>query len=497
MDMIRIHARMRPDRLAAHDLSSTQQWTYRQLDHLVGCLVAKLKQSGVTAGDRVAVHARNSVPQVALHCACARIGAIYVPLNWRLTAHELAQHLALTEPALRLADEQGQAAMGDPAWINLSDWVSESERLEPAPDLCADRDAPSLILFTSGTSGQPKGVPLSERNLYETAVNFAVLSRIDSNSRVLCEAPMFHTIGMVTNIRPVLMQGGSICVSDGFDAARTLARLSDLELGITHFVGVPQMMEGLRRQAGFTPDTLRHLVTLVSGGAPHDPADLQAWVEDGIPMALGYGMSEAGTIFGMPPDCGVIAGKIGSVGLAMPGIDLAILAPDGSHCSVGVAGELMLRGEGLFSGYWDNPSATAAAIGEGGWFATGDIVRQDQDGYYFVVDRKKDMFISGGENIYPAEIEAQLRNYPGLADCALVGVPDAQWGEVGHLAIVPQAGVSIDPATLHAHLASRLARYKLPKHLTTHDALPRTATGKLQKALLREMLTASITAPAE
>lgn len=489
--MIAVHARLQPERLAAHDLTSQESLTYRQLDRLVGCLVAALGQHGIAPGDRVAIHARNSVAQVALHFACARRGAIFVPLNWRLGEAELTQLVALAQPALMLGDSLAPAMIGGLPVTGLAAFVSDARQLPPAFDQVSDWDAPSLILFTSGTSGVSKGVPLSERTLRETAINFAILTRIGSASTVLSEAPMFHVIGLVTNIRPVLTQGGTILVSDGFEPERTLARLEDRALGITHFVGVPQMMEMMRRQPGFDADKLRHLVALVSGGAPHDREDQQAWIEDGVPMVLGYGMSEGGTIFGMPADCGIIAGKIGSVGLRMPGIETRICRADGSRCAPGEAGELTLRGDNLFSGYWQNPAENAAVFNVEGWFSTGDIVREDEDGFHWIVDRKKDMFISGGENIYPAEVEGQLRSYPGLAECALVGVPDAKWGEVGHLVLVPQAEASVSSDDVRVFLEDRLARYKLPKYFSIRDQLPRTATGKMQKAELRRALLAA------
>lgn len=486
--MIAVHARLQPDRLAAQDLTSQDSWTYRQLDQWVGRLVSALRQRGIAPGDRVAIHARNSVGQVALHFACARMGAIFVPLNWRLGEVELTQIAALAQPSLVLGDSLAPVTVGGTAVSDFAALVSDADTLSPAVDHVLDWDAPSLILFTSGTSGLSKGVPLSERALRETAINFAILSRIGNLSTVLCEAPMFHVIGLVTNIRPVLTQGGTILVSDGFQPDRTLARLQDPGLGITHFVGVPQMMEMMRRQPGFDAERLRHLVALVSGGAPHDREDLKAWIDDGIPMVLGYGMSEAGTIFGMPADCAIIGRKIGSVGLPMPGIEARIRRADGTLCMPGEAGELQLRGDNLFAGYWQNPTENAAVFDAEGWFSTGDIVRHDADGFYWIVDRKKDMFISGGENIYPAEIEAQLRSYPGLADCALVGVPDARWGEVGHLALVEISGASVSIDAVQAFLSARLARYKQPKLFSIVEELPRTATGKVRKAELRAQL---------
>jgi len=487
-DTIALHARLSPRRLAARDIVLGQEWTYVELDALIGRLAAELLARECAAGERIAVLARNSVWLVALHLACARVGAIYVPLNWRLTSSELAALLERAEPLLFLSDVAGAPA-GE-AWpsLALADFVAAADTREP--DAGGDHvpDRPSLILFTSGTSGRPKGVVLTERNLQQTAINFATLSRVSADSLFLCEAPMFHVIGLVTNIRPVLQAGGAILVSDGFEPARTLAWLSDPLMGITHYVGVPQMVEALRAQPGFDPAGLRRMTGLVTGGAPHSPADIQAWIDDGVAIVSGYGMSEVGTVFGMPTDLEMIRAKAGAAGVATPWVETRIVGPDGQDCPPDVAGELLLRGPNVTPGYWRDPEETGKAIDPAGWFATGDIVRADAHGFFWIVDRKKDMFISGGENVYPAEIEAHLAGYEGIAECALVGVPDPRWGEVGHLAIVRAQGHAIEAEAVLSHLGTRLARYKMPKQVSILEALPRTATGKLQKAALRILL---------
>ncbi len=391
---------------------------------LAGELVAR----GAVPGDRIAVLARNSVLQVALHFACGRAGFIYAPLNWRLGVAEIALLLELAEPRLLFADERSADLLNGTPFIPLSDVEQSAAGRAPFDGPMLDPDHPSLLLFTSGTSGKPKGVILTERNLHETAVNFGMLTRIGFDSVFLCDAPMFHVIGLVTNIRPVMTQGGAIAVSDGFEVARTLARLSDPALGITHYVGVPQMIAALRQQPGFDFSALRGMTALVSGGAPHPPEDILAWIADGVPIVLGFGMSEAGTVFGMSVDLDVIGRKPGSAGLATPMVETRIVDLEGRDVAPGQPGELLLRGENVSPGYWRNPEETARTRDAEGWFATGDIARCDEDGFFWIVDRRKDMFISGGENIYPAEIEALLDKYSGIAQCAVVGMPDAPLG---------------------------------------------------------------------
>ncbi|MFO3707189.1 AMP-binding protein [Xanthomonas codiaei] len=483
-DSISFHARLTPRRLAARDLLLEQQWTYAELDDLIGRLAALLQTRGCVDGERLAVIARNSGWQVALHFACARVGAIYVPLNWRLSANELDALLQRAEPRLLLGDE---VAAGRAQVETLADFIDSASALTPAQTPYIPPERVSLILFTSGTSGQPKGVMLSEQNLQQVAHNFGVTTRVDAGSSFLCEAPMFHIIGLATNVRPVLAVGGSIQVSSGFEPERTLRWLGDPALGITHYVGVPQMMQAFRTQPGFDPASLRHLTALVSGGAPHASDDLLGWLEDGIPMVCGFGMSEAGTVFGMSVDCEVIRSKLGAAGISSPTVQTRVVDGDGNECPPGTPGELLLRGPNLSPGYWRDPQATAEMRDGQGWFRTGDIVRRDADGFFWVVDRKKDMFISGGENVYPAEIEAVLADHPQIRECAVVGMADPQWGEVGCLAIVP-AVEELDLEQIRSHLIERLAKYKVPKHLRVIEALPRTATGKLQKARLKDAL---------
>lgn len=487
-DVIALHARLAPGRLAARDLTSGERWSYAELDALVGRMAAQLLAEGCQEGDRVCLLARNSVWFVALHYACARTGAIFVPLNWRLANAELETLLVRAEPTVVLGDEQAPALKSAVPMGSFADFVVKSA----AQTSYRGRHKPdnvSLILFTSGTSGKPKGVMLTERNLQLSAVNFTVLTQVDQASTFLCDAPMFHVMGLVANVRAALFMGGTILVSDGFKVDRTLGWLSDPEMAITHYAGVPQMMESFRRQPGFDVSKLRHMTALVTGGAPHSPADIAAWLEDGVAMTSGFGMSETGTVFNMPCDAEAVRAKPGSVGVTTPWVEVRVVDGAGEDCPLGSAGEMLLRGENITVGYWRDPDVTAKAIDPDGWFATGDIVRMDEDGFCWILDRKKDMFISGGENVYPAEIEGVLSDYPGIAECAVVGVADPQWGEVGHLAIVPASKGAVDADAVLAFLREKLARYKVPKHVSVVENLPRTATGKLQKANLRKTLS--------
>jgi fatty-acyl-CoA synthase len=485
VDDVALHARLQPERLAAHDLTSGERWSYRALDRAVARHAGALLARGLQTGDRVAVLAKNRVECVVLHLACARAGLILVPLNWRLSPAELAALVADAEPALLLGDACLDAAGLD--GVAMDAFANEASSADPMPPRVIDRARPSLILYTSGTSGLPKGVLLSEANLAETAINFGQLGRLSRDSVVLCDAPMFHVIGLVTNIRPTLMHGGAILVSDGFAPARTLARLADPSLGVTGYFCVPQMAAALRAEPSFEPRALRRLVAVFTGGAPHPEASIRAWLADGVPIVDGYGMTEAGTVLGMPVDPRLLERHAGSVGVPPPRVEVRIVDRDGAVLPPGQAGELQLRGPNVTSGYWRRPEETEAAFTVDGWFRSGDIARADPEGFVRIVDRAKDMFISGGENVFPAEIEAVLADHPGIAECAVVGVPDERWGEVGHLAVVPR-GAAIEPVAVLALLEAKLARYKLPKHVSLVDGLPRNGAGKVLKGELRQRL---------
>ena len=487
-DFVSLHAQGRPDSVALVDAASGQRWTFESLDRAVGSAVGVITARGVTAGDRISAITRNSPELIILQLACARTGAILVPLNWRLSDCELGALIADCEPALLFGDTQLDRIATDIPKLSTGEFREELAATAPVQSGPIEPDRPSLMLYTSGTSGRSKGVPLTEANLLATALNFSVIGEVTADSAFLVDSPMFHIIGMVTNIRPALMMGGRIVVSDGFDPARTLQRLGDPDLAITHYFCVPQMADMLRQVPGFDPARLHGLKALFTGGAPHPAPKIHAWLADGVTVVDGYGMTEAGTILGMPVSPGRIEQKAGSAGLMPPTMERRIIDSNGSDCAPGEVGELALRGPNVFSGYWRRTEETATAFTDDGFFLTGDLVREDEDGFYFLVDRKKDMFISGGENVYPAEVEVALKSHPDVVEAAVVGTPDDRWGEVGHAFVRLRADASIDGATLARHCEQRLARYKLPRQVHILAELPTTGSGKVIKSELKKRL---------
>ena len=486
IDHVALHARLDPTHLALADLAHGQRWSYAELDGAVAQAARVLREGHACApGDRVASLARNCAELVILSLACARIGAIYVPLNWRLSPAEIAALIEDAAPRLVVGDGELDRA-GVAGGVALEALAAEITSATPLPPEPIDPKRPSLILYTSGTSGGSRGAVLSEENLTYGAISFGLLSRVTHESVFLVDAPMFHVIGLVTSIRSPLVRGGTVLVSDGFEPSRTMARLSDPQLAVSHYFCVPQMASMLREAPDFDPANLRGLTGIFTGGAPHSAAAIREWLDDGICVAHGYGMSETGTVFGMPVNRDVIAAKAGSVGLPTPSVECRIVDSSDRDCAPEAPGELLLRGANVTSRYWNRPRETELAFTADGWFRTGDIAVRDSDGFYFIVDRKKDMYVSGGENVFPVEIELALADFPGLAEAVVIGVPDARWGEVGLCVFAARPGAKVDEAALRVHLEARLARFKLPRYFVEVEALPKTGTGKVRKSVVRD-----------
>ncbi|WP_218397913.1 AMP-binding protein [Alteromonas lipotrueae] len=485
MDFLTFQANFRPDSLAVQDLTYDRSWSFSEYNLLVSKFSAYLLQRGIKQGDRVACVSKNRAEVVALHLACARCKAIFVPLNWRLALFEIESLLDDCEPSLVFGDEK--AAEIGLAFEPIDNLISDTAAISGEDLIAFDDDAASLILYSSGTTGQPKGAIHTEATLMETVLNSTLLYEVDQHSVFLAESPMFHVIGLVASVRPVLYNGGRLVISDGFIPERTLERLSDSELGITHYFCIPQMANALRQEASFNPVNLKHLKALLTGGAPHPEVQIRRWLNDGIAIVDGYGMSETGSLLGMPHQLNLIDQSAGCVGTSPPRLTIRLLDEQGNIVKAGEPGEVQVKGANLFKGYWRKSALFNNSFTADGWFKTGDIARQNEQGFYRVVDRKKDMFISGGENVYPAEVEAVVLKHPQVFECAMIGVPDDKWGEVGCLFVVCNSDVKcLDLEGLNHYLASHLAKYKIPKSTVVLDVLPRNGAGKVLKHVLLE-----------
>ncbi|WP_246659087.1 AMP-binding protein [Rhizobium sp. FY34] len=502
-DPVGYRARVSPGKMAIRVLPEGAGLTYAQFDDRIARCAAMLFARFSGRGDqfRVASLGRNSVDLLVLAFACQRIRAIFVPLNWRLGAAELADIVRDCDPELVVYEQEFAGVMPSlsaaSARLAVMPFAGEGETLDgeiaaatPMKRLKADAETPSILLYTSGTTGTPKGVILTRKNLFYSAVNFSFVGEVVPGSVTFCDLPFFHTIGLVAIARTTLMMGGTLVISDRFVPERTIACLSDETLGVTHYFAVPQMASILRDQPGYAPERMRRLKAIFIGGAPLPPPLVAAYLKDGVALVNGYGMSEAGTVLHMPLDETAIAERHGSVGFPAPLIEVKISDETGHECEPGTIGEIWVRGPSISPGYWNKPEQSAASFVDG-WLRTGDMARCDEDGFHMLADRLKDMYISGGENVYPAEVEGAIASHSMVGDVAVIGVADDRWGEVGAAFIVPRNSATLSADMVKAHCAEKLATFKRPAHVIFVDSIPRNAAGKPLKHLLRETWAAS------
>jgi fatty-acyl-CoA synthase len=498
LDFVAHWARTTPHKLAVHDFTSGRKLTYSEFDDAVdrAAHVLQARLGGKPKGERVVVLSRNSAEMVMLHFACVRTGAIFVPLNWRLTAAEIGFMVDDCEPALlllepmfadRVENQTTPRLMLDDSPQGFTAAMKAAPKpTAPGLGVAVDGDAPITILYSSGTTGKPKGVIVTQLNAFSGALNLSLGTNCSVSSVFLCDMPMFHTAGLFAATRVPLLVGGTVHVTQKFDAPVTYARLSDKALGITHYFCVTQMAMMMRQLPGFDGRRMSHLTALITGGAPNPPAHIMRWIEDGVMMVNGWGMSEICSATAQPVgDLERIRKNPGAVGLPHLTVEIKLIDGDGKEVGIGAPGEIWTRGANVTPGYWRRPELNATAFVDG-WFRTGDVAVRDDLGFYTIVDRIKDMFISGGENVYPAEVEAVIVELAKVGDVAVLGIPDEQWGEVGCAFVVPAAGASLDVATLATHCTSRLAKFKVPKRFEIVPTLPRTPSGKVQKHLLRD-----------
>ncbi|MEN0063004.1 MAG: AMP-binding protein [Myxococcota bacterium] len=474
------HARFHPQGEALVDLDHDLRWTWSDLLDQSRRWTTVLRDQGVGKGDRVAVLAHNHAATFAVLYACAELGAVLFPMNWRLSEAEWRWQLDHAQPRAILADAAHRPQLeGDVLALEVPPAAPPSEG--PGGSL----DDPFMLLYTSGTSGRPKGAMLSHRQVFVNAVNTVLACGIDRTCSTLTFTPLFHTGGLNCLSTPLLHAGGRIVLAGSVQPARDLRVIADE--GITHLMGVPTIYQMMADDPAFDDADLSSVRDALCGGAPLSVDLLQRYLDRGVPLRQGYGLTEVGpNCFSMPH--ADQPRKLGSVGKPIHHVAMRLVTANGRDAAVDEPGELWLSGPTVFSGYLDAPEATAAAF-DGPWFKTGDVLSRDTEGFYTVCGRIKEMFISGGENVYPAEVEAAIYALSGVAQVAVLGVADARWGEVGHAFVEPRPGVTLAGDALASALAQRLARYKVPKHWTIEEALPRTGAGKLDKqALLDRMV---------
>jgi fatty-acyl-CoA synthase len=460
--ILRDRARITPGRVAVEE--GDRRWTYADLDRRSDELAACL-----SPGERVSTLTGNTGEHVATMFACAKAGAILHPISWRLAPAEVAYQLDDAESDVFLV-EDAYRELGAAA-LELASVTPRQELVPgtvPMPGTCSDQD-PLFLIYTSGTTGKPKGALLTHANCFWTNLSFDLATGIRPDDVVLQVLPQFHCGGW--NVQQILAwwKGARIVLERGFEAARALQLME--ERGVTTMMGVPANYLFMAQEPRFAEADLSSLRLAVVGGAPMPEALLDVWAERGVDIVQGYGLTEAApNVLCLPPEDA--RRKAGWAGKPYPYVE----------CDLSSEGELLVRGPNVFPGYWRNPEATAAAFRDG-WLLTGDVAERDDEGNYRIRGRLKDMVVSGGENIYPAEIEAVLHEHPAVADAAVVGVADEKWGEVCAAFVVLAAPATEDE--LREHCRAQLARFKVPKSFHVIDELPRNSMGKVLKAELQ------------
>jgi fatty-acyl-CoA synthase len=502
-DILGERARLSPDAVALIHVPTRRQFTYAELDHrALQCARVWTDLCFLVPGDRVCILSENRVEYVDAFWAAGKSGIILVPLGTRSTARELQQILADCGPRClmysaryeKLAKELQQLVAfehlmsldAEESVPKVLKYAQAIDRVRPDP--LATRLQPEdifCLLYTSGTTGRPKGVMIPHRQIAWNAYNTVVSWQLRQSDRVQVYTPMYHAGGLTVFMTPLFAIGGSIVLHDGFDAAEILQAFRDY--GCTILFGVPTIFKMFLDSSEFAALDLSHLRWCASGGAPLPLQLLHAYQERGLVFRQGYGLTEVGVnCFAMSDKDSVR--KAGSIGTPLMFTEAKLVDPEGNQVATNEVGELCLRGPHVCRGYWNNPAATAQALDAEGWFHTGDLARCDEDGFFYIAGRSKDMIISGGVNIYPAEIEKELLDHPAIAEVSVMGTADEKWGEVPVAVVVLKSGASASDVDLIEFLRSRINKIKLPRQIIFIEALPRNPYGKVLKLELQDRL---------
>ncbi len=475
------HWRTHPDATAL--LSPGASWlTNSDVLERTARLAACLTAWGVSAGDRVIMSAPPSVELVLSHVAALRLGAIVVPVNTAYTASEVTPVAEQSRPVFAILDDASR--LPHVASTTPEALVAQAESAMPLDDAQLDQcdvDDPAMLMFTSGTTGKPKGVVLTHGNILASAEALRIAWRWTAEDRLVLALPLFHMHGLGVGVHGTLLAGASVVIVARFDLDTVLDLVASEEASLVF--GVPTMW--VRFAESPRVGELAALRLCVSGSAPLSPDVFRSLATNGHQTIVErYGMTETVMNISNPYDG---ERRAGSVGIALPGVEVRLAGDE--TAAVTEPGEILLRGPNVMHTYWENPGATEAAFDAEGWFLTGDIGQFDPDGYVSIVGRSKDLIITGGYNVYPREVEEALLMHPGVAECAVAGVPDPQWGETVVAYVVATARGELSDANLEAsilaHAAGHLARFKQPRSVRFLDALPRNALGKVVKSELR------------
>ncbi|MFA7499093.1 MAG: long-chain fatty acid--CoA ligase, partial [Leucobacter sp.] len=483
--------------------------TYAEFAASISRFAASLRADGVGPGDRVAYAGHNSLNFLLTYFAAVSVGAAFLPLNFRLAGPEVRtvlldarpdvlvsepgqaetisafiDELSVRHPLLIDDDENIESDFQDPRWMSFQEFRSASP--EGVTHMPQDENDLAALLYTSGTTGKPKGVMLTHGNLWWGQANVDSVLDTRFGDVSLAVAPLFHIGGFNAFSLRTITRGGTLVIRRQFDPAQALADL--VKHRVNSMFLVPAMLAAIQRQEGFDQADLSVLRSTTVAGAPVPPALIELYAQKNVMLQQAWGLTETAP-FATQLESAMTTKKLGSCGVPMPYGSVKIVDPDSlREVEPGQTGEMWVQGPNVSVGYWNNPEATSAAFTSDGWFRTGDIGYVDADGYFFIVDRLKDMIISGGENIYPAEIENALNAHPNITDAAVVGVPHEKWGETV-CAVVSFAKDPLSLEELREFLSGRIARYKLPSRLVITDVVTRNGAGKLDKVQIRREIT--------
>ncbi|MBS8263001.1 long-chain fatty acid--CoA ligase [Mesobacillus boroniphilus] len=493
LDWLEARASLTPKAAAIVDAETDQGWSYSEVNDRAKAIAAWLKTNGVKKGDRIALLAPNGISYFDMLFACGKIGAIFVPLNWRLSVDELAFIIKDCEPTI-LAFHSNFTKEVTMIWgeedrciqINgtrMSRLIEESAGQREMREMDLDEEDPLAMIYTGGTTGKPKGAVLSHRAIIWNSISTIASWNLTNEDTTVTYLPLFHTGGLNALSVPILMAGGKVVLANDFTPEKAIGNLIRYKCSIVLFV--PTMHHMLVKSEQFNEAEFLDMKLFLSGGAPCPHEIYEAYKQKGIAFKEGYGLTEAGpnNFYIDPSEADV---KRGSVGKPMLFNSIKIMSEDGSEVLAGEVGELAIKGKHAFSYYWKNETATDSTWKDG-WLHTGDLARKDEDGYYYIVGRKKEMIITGGENVYPLEIEHWLFSHPSIQEAAVVGVADDKWGEAVTAFVVIEEGAALSEVEVKKYCRQKLGSYKVPKNIHFVSQMPKTHVGKIDKKLLKEM----------
>lgn len=509
VDWLARRASLTPTSTALIEASTGQHITYAEWNQRANRVAHGLGYLGLRKGDRVAVLATNSLEYLDILFACQKSGCVLQALNWRLAPAELQKLIQVAAPRLliysqNMADRVTELCRGGPMVVDhkvvIGDaplpghqtweaWLSRASSTPP-PAVPLSMADPWVLCYTGGTTGLPKAAILTHGTVTWNAINTVMSWGLTPQDTTILNLPLFHTGGLNVFTTPLVHIGGCSIVCQNFDIDQVFDLIAQHR--VTVLVGVPTMLILMQQHPRWATTDFSCFRNIFSGGAACPLPVIHRFFEKGVCFKTGYGLTEAGPNTFWMPD-GDARCKAGSVGFPLFHIDIRIVNEEGNDCGPDEVGELRIRGPHVIPGYWNNPGATSKAIVDG-WLHTGDLARRDTDGYIYIVGRSKDMIISGGENIYPAEIESVMLGHPSIAEVAIIGVPDPKWGEVGRAVVVLRAGANLNADELLAYARHHLASYKIPRSIVFVNTLPKTGAGKIDKKVLEQQYGGKIQA---